>query len=1046
MKKKSFVLFMTMCLIITFSPFQAFTAYGESPSGTVNSTEPSVKGEFPSQFDLRDRGVVTPVKIQEPWGNCWAYSAIAAAETSILTAMGSTYEETGLDLSERHLAWYVTSPVTENISESQAGEGLHVYNTEAGANHVFDFGGREQCAATLFAQGIGPMAEQDYPNRGAEGKLALDDLLANKDAYIEQRIAVYKDQYSSYSDEELREIAEAYYESALNKYEKYDTYSPLDDWSINEPDEPGSGKLRGSSYTLTDNSVFNYWARLDEAETAEMSKLYNKEPLFKKDNHLLYQDSIDQIKAELCAGHGVSAGLALTNEYINYDTWAAYDPTFSISGTHVACIVGWDDDYAASNFSTQPPGNGAWIVKNSWGSETDLVPGGLTAEDGTAKDANGGEWGIVDSQGRHTGYFYLSYFDGSIVVPESFGFRNEPNNDQQDALQLDYLPASVAEWFHIDEKPEWEANIFTLEKDMRIEEVATRIRMDDKLPFTGGFTCEFNLYKLHEGATRPDDGELVATATRVFETQGYHRTALDAPVSLNAGDRLGIVVQQSRTFDDGITRYSVDAQEADWYRERHRDPVYGTPVLNQGESFWKCDGLTDLEEASQEGWFDMTDPLSVEMLLYLRPDLAKNEDMLAFYKKNYIGKPFSKFFGIDNFCIKAFGEPSTPEQVCPKDDTCPMTPFTDTDRNAWYHDGVHWALEKSVMNGISNNTFQPMTSTTRAMLVTMLWRMEGSPHVNYQMSFKDVPDGKWYTEAIRWAASTGIVNGYDKETFGIKDPVTREQLATILYRSAQAKGLGFTGGWAFQLNFDDADQVSDWADEAMHWMVMTGIINGVSDKELSPKTDASRAQVATMLMRFDNQVQQQKQDIYLTLVNKTHKLPDNWLDMIELVTAQNSLGREFQVEKEALEHFVQLREAMLNEGIDIELDSTYRSVQRQEELWAEFEEKYGLEYCQKYVAVPGYSEHHTGLAIDVCLIKDGEVIDDNDAMIAEKEIFAKVHEKLADYGFILRYLPDKVDVTGYAYEPWHFRYVGEEAAKKITEQGITLEEYLENLS
>ena len=133
---------------------------------------------------------------------------------------------------------------------------------------------------------------------------------------------------------------------------------------------------------------------------------------------------------------------------------------------------------------------------------------------------------------------------------------------------------------------------------------------------------------------------------------------------------------------------------------------------------------------------------------------------------------------------------------------------------------------------------------------------------------------------------------------------------------------------------------------------------------------------------------------------------------------------------------------MLSEGIDIELDSTYRSVQRQEELWAEFEEKYGLEYCQKYVAVPGYSEHHTGLAIDVCLIKDGEVIDDNDAMIAETEIFAKVHEKLADYGFILRYPEGREDVTGYSYEPWHFRYVGEEAAKEITEQGITLEEYL----
>ena len=93
-----------------------------------------------------------------------------------------------------------------------------------------------------------------------------------------------------------------------------------------------------------------------------------------------------------------------------------------------------------------------------------------------------------------------------------------------------------------------------------------------------------------------------------------------------------------------------------------------------------------------------------------------------------------------------------------------------------------------------------------------------------------------------------------EETFGIDDAVTREQLATILYRSVQSKGQGFSGGWAFPLLFDDADQISDYAYEAMCWMVMTGVINGVSDTELSPKSDAVRAQVATMLMRFDEKV------------------------------------------------------------------------------------------------------------------------------------------------------------------------------------------------
>ena len=183
---------------------------------------------------------------------------------------------------------------------------------------------------------------------------------------------------------------------------------------------------------------------------------------------------------------------------------------------------------------------------------------------------------------------------------------------------------------------------------------------------------------------------------------------------------------------------------------------------------------------------------------------------------------------------------------------------------------------------------------------------------------------------------------------------------------------------------------------------------------------------------------------YLVLVNKQNKLPENWEEIVELKEVTNSLNETYQVEKEASVQFEKLRKALLNEGIVIELDSTYRSVKRQQEIWDQFEKDKGIEYARQYVAVPGYSEHHTGLAIDIKLVKDGNVIDDNDDMIAESEIFAKIHEKLADYGFILRYLEGKDDITGYSYEPWHFRYVGStKVAKEIMSKGLTLEEYLE---
>ena len=185
---------------------------------------------------------------------------------------------------------------------------------------------------------------------------------------------------------------------------------------------------------------------------------------------------------------------------------------------------------------------------------------------------------------------------------------------------------------------------------------------------------------------------------------------------------------------------------------------------------------------------------------------------------------------------------------------------------------------------------------------------------------------------------------------------------------------------------------------------------------------------------------------YLILVNKNHKLPDDYESKVNLINVKNNIpkdDRTFQLEKVTHDYFVKLREKLLEEyNITIELDSAYRSVARQQEIWDEFVEKYGLNYTEKYVAKPGYSEHHTGLALDICLVVNGTVIDDNDEMIKQKEIFEKIHKKLSDYGFILRYLQGKESITGYNYEPWHFRFVQIDDAKKIMNEGITLEEYL----
>ena len=187
---------------------------------------------------------------------------------------------------------------------------------------------------------------------------------------------------------------------------------------------------------------------------------------------------------------------------------------------------------------------------------------------------------------------------------------------------------------------------------------------------------------------------------------------------------------------------------------------------------------------------------------------------------------------------------------------------------------------------------------------------------------------------------------------------------------------------------------------------------------------------------------------YLVLVNKYSKLPDDWEKKVQLVDAKNAWDEDIKIEKEAYDNYKKLKESLKKDGVTIELDSVYRSVKEQQKLWDDWsaDPEKGIEYVRKYVAVPGYSEHHTGLAVDICLKKNGKLVYENDDMIADKETFKKIHAKIADYGFILRYLDGRDDVTGYAYEPWHLRYVGsKKIANEIMDKNITFEEYLESI-
>jgi len=191
---------------------------------------------------------------------------------------------------------------------------------------------------------------------------------------------------------------------------------------------------------------------------------------------------------------------------------------------------------------------------------------------------------------------------------------------------------------------------------------------------------------------------------------------------------------------------------------------------------------------------------------------------------------------------------------------------------------------------------------------------------------------------------------------------------------------------------------------------------------------------------------------YLVLVNGQHPLPVGWTDRLETVSMTNSTQDRFKVEKKTAAAYELLKAGLERDNIYLELDSALRSVAAQQDLLDRFAAEYGAEKAAKIVAPPGYSEHHTGLALDICfrLRKEDGSFDNvysNEDMLKEKyrSVWNTIYGKMTGYGFILRYPEGSEQITGYDYEPWHIRYLDDPgiAAEIMSQPGLTLEEYLE---
>ena len=589
-------------------------------SPCINTTA-SAEENLPAQFDQRSLGIVTPVKMQNPWGTCWAFAAASAMETSILSLLGLTYNDTvedgtqgkegaGLDLSEKHLTWFSFKTITANEDDKQIGEGISVIGEEEDYTNLYNTGADNRFFSTLLASGVGPIYEYYFPYKGRQGFTKYEYYLNNRDECIESERQSLEKEMGGLTVEDFIEklrsegklsslveaaknngwidpsvtvdtitaqiLLEGITDKEYKGYENSDEYSDKDDWTIDEIGEDGyPNRFRTSGFSLKDGNVLPQLANRDD------------------NRHWtgINEEGTIALKKELLNGHGVLAhfeadtsrpGQIASNNYLNLDTWAHY--TYEDKGSnHVISIVGWDDNYSKDNFNEghRPPGDGAWIAKNSWGSETDYV----INEDG--RPIGNGEWGVLDENGKHTGYFYISYYDKSLLDAESIVFSNSLDRDDGFyAMQYDYLTSDYK--YDVNRTEELKtANIFTFEDglDAEIQSVSTKTANENA-------HVKFQIYLLDKDSTDPTDGTLVKELSEDFEYKGYHRVDLDEPIYITYGQRLAVVATETNTDKEGNNVYEMSVNAMNDYDSAIREGIkfYGKSVVNPGESFIYTDG------------------------------------------------------------------------------------------------------------------------------------------------------------------------------------------------------------------------------------------------------------------------------------------------------------------------------------------------------------------------------------------------------------------------------------------------------------------------
>ena len=562
------------------------------------------------------------MKNQSPWGTCWSFATISASETSILNTLGlnfDSYKELygeEMDLSEKHLAWFTAHalPALDEypegkypFDEAQAGEGL--YSFEDSDRDPLEHGGNYFLATSSLASGIGILKEKYAPYGNSE-----DLLDRNGDWSLpeEERFAVsfeLKDGNMLPAPASFDENGNYIYRPAATEAIKTELMAgravgisfmadvSMPEMSKEELRAKFKEDLKDNTAVSEEEKAYYISVRTGEIDTADLSVDELKDLIrircrinaMPEDYHDLDSFDHDQLADILMTRYFSRSYDEIVEEKNrrSYMSFVGTDPVIyaqytdeALNCNHAVTVVGWDDTFSKENWPEghQPPADGVWIVKNSWGTG----------------------WG-------NEGYFLLSYYDKTLSAIGTFEYVISKDVQQMDHLTIlehDYMPAEITSSTLFD-TPVYAANVFDVTEDSVLQYVSA---------MTGDLntTVTASIYLLNEDAVLPTDGILLDSITQTFKFAGYHRMNLSSNLLLPEGSRISVVILEHVPGQDGVryalvnnsslSRDGVEAFNAAHEGEDRDINRYAAGIINPGESFVSFDA---------NRWLDWTDAIDV---------------------------------------------------------------------------------------------------------------------------------------------------------------------------------------------------------------------------------------------------------------------------------------------------------------------------------------------------------------------------------------------------------------------------------------------------